>query len=330
MTSRLRAGDLVEVRSVDEIVATLDELARLDGLPFMPEAARFCGRRFRVQSRAHKTCETAYATGFRRVRDTVHLAELRCDGSAHGGCQAACLLFWKEAWLKRVAEPATSEPTVESSAREEVPTTVAIPAPVQRGTQGSTVGAASEPTYSCQATELRNATSPLRWWDVRQYAEDVSSGNVAPKRLLRGLAIILFNKFQAANARFSPRLTLVKGARRYPFVSGKLNGPTPEGRLNLQPGELVRIKSKAEIERTLNRKNRNRGLSFDGNMSPYCGRTARVRATVTKIIDERTGEMTHFSNECVLLEGVVCTGDYMQFCPRRIYPYWRELWLERV
>jgi hypothetical protein len=125
-------------------------------------------------------------------------------------------------------------------------------------------------------------------------------------------------------------VTLVKGARRYPFVSGKLNGPTPEGRLNLQPGELVRIKSKAEIERTLNRKNRNRGLSFDGNMSPYCGRTARVRATVTKIIDERTGEMTHFSNECVLLEGVVCTGEYMQFCPRRIYPYWRELWLERV
>ena len=32
----------------------------------------------------------------------VHL-ETRCDGSAHGGCQASCLLFWKDAWLKPVS-----------------------------------------------------------------------------------------------------------------------------------------------------------------------------------------------------------------------------------
>src|SRR4051794_17968284 len=33
---------------------------------------------------------------------------LRCDGSAHGGCQAGCRLYWKEAWLRRVdaSEPA--------------------------------------------------------------------------------------------------------------------------------------------------------------------------------------------------------------------------------
>jgi hypothetical protein len=33
------------------------------------------------------------------MTDTVHLSDLRCDGSAHAGCQAGCLLFWKEAWL---------------------------------------------------------------------------------------------------------------------------------------------------------------------------------------------------------------------------------------
>ena len=33
----LRAGDVVEVRSLDEILATLDEQGELDALPFMPE-----------------------------------------------------------------------------------------------------------------------------------------------------------------------------------------------------------------------------------------------------------------------------------------------------
>ena len=65
-------------------------------------------------------------------------------------------------------------------------------------------------------------------------------------------------------------------------------------------------------------------------MSKYCGQTVRVRARVSKIINERTGAMIHLANECIVLEGVVCTGDYMQLCPRQIYDYWREIWLERV
>ena len=40
--------------------------------------------------------------------------------------------------------------------------------------------------------------------------------------------------------------------------------------------------------------------------------------------------MTHLANECIMLEDVVCTGDYMPLCPRRIYDYWRENWLEHL
>ncbi len=38
-----------------------------------------------------------------RVGNMVEVrgAGSRCDGTAHGGCQTACLLYWKEAWLKR-------------------------------------------------------------------------------------------------------------------------------------------------------------------------------------------------------------------------------------
>ncbi len=98
----LRPGDIVEVRSVDEILGTLDEDGRLDGLPFMPEMLRYCGQRFPVFKRADKTCDTITWTGLRRLEGTVHLGILRCDGSAHGGCAAGCLMFWKEAWLKPI------------------------------------------------------------------------------------------------------------------------------------------------------------------------------------------------------------------------------------
>ncbi|HYZ02872.1 MAG TPA: hypothetical protein VFA92_15365, partial [Candidatus Binatia bacterium] len=98
----LRVGEIVEVRSEAEILATLDERAELESLPFMPEMLQFCGRRFRVDKLAVKLCDTIGSTGMYRMRNAVHLEGLRCDGQAHGGCQAGCLIYWKEAWLKRV------------------------------------------------------------------------------------------------------------------------------------------------------------------------------------------------------------------------------------
>src|SRR5258707_5611398 len=90
---KLRAGDLVEVRSEKEILATLDEQGALDGLPFMPEMLVHCGKRLRVDKRADKTCDTINYSGSRRMYDTVHLAGTRCDGQSHGGCQAQCRFF---------------------------------------------------------------------------------------------------------------------------------------------------------------------------------------------------------------------------------------------
>ena len=99
----LRASNLVEVRTKEEILQTLDQDGRLDGMPFMPEMFSSCGKRFTVYKRAHKGCDTVFPIRSRRFRNTVHL-ETRCDGQAHGGCQASCLLYWKEAWLRRVEE----------------------------------------------------------------------------------------------------------------------------------------------------------------------------------------------------------------------------------
>ena len=58
LTTRLRPGDLVEVKAPDEILQTLDVDGTLDHLPFMPEMIELCGKRFSVSRRVLKTCYT--------------------------------------------------------------------------------------------------------------------------------------------------------------------------------------------------------------------------------------------------------------------------------
>ena len=102
-------GDVVEVRSATEILATLDPAASIEAMPFMPEMLQFCGRQFRVSKSAHKVCDTIATGRNRRLAHSYYLEDLRCDGRAHGGCDAACLLVWKSAWLKRVDNGARHE-----------------------------------------------------------------------------------------------------------------------------------------------------------------------------------------------------------------------------
>jgi len=59
----------------------------------------------------------------------------------------------------------------------------------------------------------------------------------------------------------------------------------------------------------------------------------RVRQRIERFINERDGKLMVLKNQPVTLEGVVCSGDRSicrWLCPREIYPYWRECWLERV
>jgi hypothetical protein len=109
--------------------------------------------------------------------------------------------------------------------------------------------------------------------------------------------------------------------------------PTPTATLNLRPGELVRVKPHAEILRTLTVDGKNRGMSWDAELVPFCGQTYRVLKRVTNILDEKTGKMLDMKTASIILDGVFCQSRYSgcrMFCPRSIYSYWREIWLGRV
>jgi hypothetical protein len=320
---RLRPGDVVEVRAPAEILATLDGEASVDAMPFMPEMLQYAGKRFRVSSRVEKICDTVSGEAPRslRMQDTVLLDDLRCEGSAHGGCQAGCRLYWKEEWLRRV------DPASESNGSESGDDHADALARLEALAREATVAAhgadgTSVETYRCQATEAVRASEPLKSYDVRQYVRELTSGNVGMLRLLRVA-------WRAINTALRRRLRLIG---RVPLRHQ--DGPVPpKGELNLQSGDLVEVRSPEEIAPSIDETGRTRGLWFDWEMIPYCGGRYRVKDRVERLIDERTGEMIEISSDCLILDGVVCGGECSTgrwLCPRAIYPYWREAWLRPV
>jgi hypothetical protein len=342
----LRAGELVEVRSKEEILVTLDNKGRLDELPFMPQMFAYCGQRFRVFKRAHKTCDTVNDYVGRRMKDAVHLDGIRCDGQAYGSCQAGCLIFWKEAWLKRVSrvdQESTSGLRRDAPSIENGSATRCTEHDVWAGTKRSVEAGEGDQAFVCQATQLPAATGPLPWWQWKQYLEDLTSRNVTLGRMARGFLYMFYqHKVIPFRYRFTPLMKRLYdgfqglwGGVPYPRRQGTIpiGKPTPTLALNLQPGEWVRVKSYKAILATCDQADKNRGMKFDAEMVPYCGRIYRVLKRATRILDEKTGKLQELKNPCIILDGVVCQSRYSEcrlFCPRSIYPFWREIWLERV
>ena len=296
--SGIKPGDWVEVRSAPEILATLDGDAALDGLPFMPEMLAHCGRQYQVYKRADKTCDTIHWTGLRRMERRRSIcgccavtaprkADVRrhvCCFGRRPGC-GPCLAADQTPQTSPTRPPARTTPAT-------LPRRPRPGWPQRQQTADATNG---EVRYCCQATQLYQASSPLPWWEPKQYTRDVCSNNVPLGEVVpHGIAIAAFSKVLR-------RLT----GRSFPSVAGTLK-KTPTESLGLQPGEWVIVKSKEEILATLDHRGRNRGLSFDSEMLPFCGKRVRVLRRVERLIEESTGRMLEPAGVGIILENVFC------------------------
>jgi hypothetical protein len=336
MNAHLKRGEIVELRPLTDILATLDTESALDGMPFMPEMLQYAGRRFTVTHRVEKICDTASGNWdpprSRRMYDTVFLDDLRCDGSAHGGCQAGCRIYWKESWLRRadMDKPPASDPDVARASDPDGDRVRLEDLAVAGGRAVRNHRGGPAELYRCQATEAIKATEPLRAFDPRQYFRELASGNVGWLRFVRV-------SLPASISLISLTLRLPGIARRLRPIAmrGRPRPPRPRpAKLDLQRGELVEVRPLKEIRQSLDDHGKSRGLWYDPpEMGPFSGGHYRVKDRVERIIDEHTGEMIFITSDCLILEGVVCSGDHSTcrwFCPRGIYPYWREEWLRRV
>jgi hypothetical protein len=99
---------------------------------------------------------------------------------------------------------------------------------------------------------------------------------------------------------------------------------------NLMAGQSVKVRSRADIQATLNNWNQLKGCAFMDEMWPYCGTYQRVLKPVRRFVDERD-HRSKKAQGIVFLEGVHCQGtiDYGR-CDRNCYFFWREEWLEKV
>ena len=181
------------------------------------------------------------------------------------------------------------------------------------------------------------------WWSFGQYYEDLTSGNVSVGQLWQAFAYATYVQIAMTGRR-----TLGKPGRWLYDMFQKLRGGVPFPRrmgmieqgkatakvdLNLQAGDIIRVKPYEEILATLDTAGGNRHMQFDAEMVPYCGKVYRVRARIDHFIDEKTGRMRQMKTPAVILDDVSCHGCYSHhrmLCPRSIHSWWREIWLERV
>jgi hypothetical protein len=103
----LKPGDKVRVKAAEQIRDTLDDKGRCQGLGYMADVMdKFCGGTFEVKKsvclffdeRAQRLC---------KLKNVVILEGVCCEPpkdleARWAGCDRACFLFWKEAWLERI------------------------------------------------------------------------------------------------------------------------------------------------------------------------------------------------------------------------------------
>lgn len=301
----LKQKDLVRVKSLKQIINTLDVDGCLDGLPFMPEMVGYCGKTYRISFKVEKTCvdnPVMYMAEFKN-NDVYFLEDLRCSGANHDGCHRACRIFWKESWLEPISNDDSRLISDDLSHNDEI-------------VKNKLKTKKTDELYFCQSTQLRDATKPLTSKEkVIKLITDVKIGTYdlikATKLLLLPVLRKLIRKINDQH----PHGILTK---------------TPEGILNLQPGEIVEVKPLDEIVATLDKNGKNKGLSFEPDMKTFCGKQFKVRNRLDKMILEKNGKMIDVRNS-VILEGVTCEC-YFAFggCPRKEFQFWREIWLKRV
>jgi hypothetical protein len=100
---------------------------------------------------------------------------------------------------------------------------------------------------------------------------------------------------------------------------------------SFKPNDLVRVRSRDEIQATLNRWGQLKGCMFMlDEMSPYCGTIQRVFRSMERFVDERDYHVKK-THGIILLQGLHCQGtkDYGR-CDRACFYFWREEWLEKI
>jgi hypothetical protein len=99
---------------------------------------------------------------------------------------------------------------------------------------------------------------------------------------------------------------------------------------HLVTGDMVCVRTREEIEATLDPFKELKGCAFLENMWQYCSSTQRVLQPVERFLDERDYKVKK-AKGLVVLEGIICHGTpAFGRCDRCCHLFWREEWLKKI
>jgi hypothetical protein len=99
---KFQENQKVKVKTKQDIILTLDEENKLDGLLFMDQMFNYCNQE-------HRICKIVKHIYMKKMiaptAPLYILHELRCDGTSESfsqRCDRTCNLVWHESWLEEI------------------------------------------------------------------------------------------------------------------------------------------------------------------------------------------------------------------------------------
>ena len=99
----LKAGDLVRVKSEEEIKATLNHLGQSRGCAFIADIMTpYCGTVQRVLKTMERFVDERDLR-VKRCKGLILLEGVMCEGTTvFGRCDRSCFMFWRNEWLEKI------------------------------------------------------------------------------------------------------------------------------------------------------------------------------------------------------------------------------------
>ncbi len=119
---------------------------------------------------------------------------------------------------------------------------------------------------------------------------------------------------------------------RFLMMKGEKTSLGEYGSLQILPGDIIKVRSKEEIQSILDDWGGYKGCIFTPEMYEYCDKTFKVLKRIEYFYDEIKEKMCKCKN-IVILEGVTCSGQRRMFsesCDRNCFLFWHLSWLEKV
>jgi hypothetical protein len=100
----LKSSDIIKVKTLREIIKTLDSKGKNRGLSFNENMMKYCGKKFSVKDRIEKII-LGSSGEIMDLKNTVLLKEVEPECyHVFGNCPKRELTYWREIWLEKVTE----------------------------------------------------------------------------------------------------------------------------------------------------------------------------------------------------------------------------------